>query len=121
MPDDRNIEAAPSQDPKWIQRLNPPPEGQTLRGWCLYQDDRWEGPVPQEYDDKGWIVYPDKAMAYRGLAREMRQRCDGFESGEIIGEFLSCSWYPHEVTYLPNGNVLDSTGAEFDPRYPWGG
>jgi hypothetical protein len=42
-----------SHEPEPIPRLNPPPEGQTLRGWCLYQDDRWDGPVPQEYDDQG--------------------------------------------------------------------
>ena len=111
----------PSHEPEPIPRLNPPPEGQALRGWCLYQDDRWEGPVPQEYDDQGWLVYPDKATAYRGLAREMRRRCGLFEAGKLPGTSLSCSWYPHEITYLPNGYVTDSTGAEFDPERPWGG
>ena len=111
----------PSREPEPIPRLNPPAEGQTLRGWCLYQDDRWEGPVPQEYDDDGWLVYPDIATAYRGLAREMRHRCELFETGNLPGTSLSCSWYPHEVTYLPDGIVRDDTGADFDPERPWGG
>lgn len=108
-------------DPQHIPRLSPPPEGRILHGWCLYEDDRWEGPVPQEYDDEGWLVYPDCKSAFRGLAREMRRRCELFEAGQMPGEYLACSWYPREVAYLPNGWVSDDTGAEFDPEWPWGG
>lgn len=104
-----------------IPRLNMPSDGRALYGWCLYEDDRWDGPVPQEYDDNGWIVYPDRKTAFCGLARELRRRCELFEAGELPGEGLACSWYPREVTYLPNGWVIDDTGTEFDPEYPWGG
>lgn len=51
----------------------------------------------------------------------MRRRCELFEAGNLPGENLACSWYPREVTYLPNGWVSDDTGAEFDPDRPWGG
>lgn len=102
-----------------LPRLNPPPEGQTLNGWCLYQDDRWDGPVPHDWDEQGWLVYPDSDTAYAGLAREMRRRCDLFDTGEQHGSGLACSWYPVEVTYLPNGWVRDETGAEFAPGEPW--
>jgi hypothetical protein len=43
-------------EPREIPRLNPPPEGRILYCWCLYEDDRWDGPVPQDYDDEGWLV-----------------------------------------------------------------
>jgi Uncharacterised protein family (UPF0158) len=33
--------------------------------------------------------------------------------GQLHGEGLVCTWYPVEVTYLPNGRVRDETGAEF--------
>lgn len=102
-----------------IQCLNPPPEGQTVKGWCLYQDDRWDGPVPHDWDLRGWRVYPDRATAFAGLAREMRERCDRFDSGKLAGESLACNWYPVEVTYLPNGWITDETGAEFEPGKPW--
>lgn len=108
-------------EPQGIPRLSPPPEGRILFGWCLYEDDAWDGPVPQDYDDQGWLVYPDRKSAYRGLAREMRRRCELFEAGELTGEHLACLWYPREVIYLPNGWVRDDTDAEFDPERPWGG
>jgi hypothetical protein len=108
-------------EPREIPRLNPPPEGRILYGWCLYEDDRWDGPVPQDYDDEGWLVYPDRKSAFRGLAREMRRRCEWFDTGELPGESLACAWYPREVTYLPDGRVRDDTGAEFEPGKPWGG
>lgn len=102
-----------------IPRLNPPPEGQTARGWCLYQDDRWDGPVPHDWDERGWLVYPDRATAFRGLARELRNRCDEFDAGHLLGENLVCNWYPVEVIYSPDGKVRDETGAEFVPGNPW--
>ncbi|MCU0795763.1 MAG: hypothetical protein MUF31_07480 [Akkermansiaceae bacterium] len=46
-----------------IPRIPVPPAGQTAEGWCLYEDDRWDGPAPQEWDDDGWIVYPDPSAA----------------------------------------------------------
>ena len=107
--------------PREIPRLHPPPEGRILDGWCLYEDGHWDGPVPQEHDDAGWRVYPDRTSAFCGLAREMRHRCDLFAAGELPGEFLACAWYPREVSYLPNGWVRDDTGAEFEPGKPWGG
>ncbi|MEO5716734.1 MAG: hypothetical protein ABIT37_24865 [Luteolibacter sp.] len=104
-----------------IPRLHPPPEGQTVtvKGWCLYQNDRWDGPVPHDWDEHGWRVYPDRATAFLGLAREMRNRCDQFDVGQLLGEHLVCTWYPAEVTYLPNGWVRDDTEAEFAPGKPW--
>jgi hypothetical protein len=72
-------------EPSGIPRLSPRPEGRILYGWCLYDDDRWDGPVSQEYDDKGWLVYGDRKTAFRGLAREMRCRCELFETGELSG------------------------------------
>jgi hypothetical protein len=107
--------------PQDIPRLSPPAEGATLSSWCLYEDDRWDGPVPQEYDDKGRIVYANRKTAFRGLAREMRRRHELFEAGKLPGGYLACRWYPREVTYQPNGWVIDETGAEFDPKGPWGG
>ena len=108
-------------EPQDIPRLNPPPEGEVLHGWCLYEDDHWDGPVPQDYDDEGWRVYPDCETAFRGLAREMRHRCELFGAGKFAGSHLAISWYPREVTYLANGWVVDETGAEFEPGKPWGG
>lgn len=102
-----------------IPRLDPPPEGQTVKGWCLYQDDRWDGPVPHDWDEQGWFVYPDRATAFVGLAREMRCRCGQFDIGKLPGENFVCTWYPVEVTYLTNGWVSDETGAEFAPGQPW--
>lgn len=102
-----------------ISRLNPPPEGENLQGWCLYKDDRWDGPEPQEWDEQGSFVYPDRATAFIGLARELRSRCDLFDASLLHGEGLVCNWYPVEVTYLPNGRVRDETGAEFEPGKPW--
>lgn len=102
-----------------IPRLDPPPEGHTVQGWCLYQDDRWDGPVPHDWDEHGWLVYPDRATAYVGLARELRRRCDLFDAGQLHGEALACTWYPVEVSHLPDGCVRDETGAEFEPGQPW--
>lgn len=100
-------------------RVPVPAAGQTAEGWCLYEDDCWDGPVPQEWDDEGWIVYPDRPAAWAGLAREMRRRCDLFDVGKWSGEQLVTNWYPVPVTYLPDGAVRDETGAEFGPGQPW--
>ena len=75
------------------------------------EDDRWNGPAPQEWDDDGWIVYPDPTAAWAGLANEMRRRCDLFDVGKWPGEQLVTKWYPAPVTYLPDGAVRDKTGA----------
>lgn len=106
-------------EPPAIPRLDLPPEGQTSPGWCLYENDRWNGPAPMDWDEQGWRIYPDKATAFCGLARELRQRCKLFDAGEIPGEFLACAWYPIKVTYLPDGRVRDDTGAEFVAYHPW--
>ncbi len=98
-----------------IPRLTPPAAPWTAEGWCLYEDDRWTGPVPHEWDDDGWWVYPDKASAFAGLAREMRQRCEEFAQGLLGGESLACSWYPVPVTYLANGRVRDESGEHLSP------
>jgi hypothetical protein len=102
-----------------IPRIPVPPAGQTAEGWCLYKDDQWNGPAPQDWDDDGWIVYPDPTAAWAGLAREMRRRCDLFDAGKWPGTQLVTNWYPVPVTYLPDGAVRDETGAEFEPGQPW--
>lgn len=108
----------PAKEPA-IPRLAIPPEGKTVRGWCLYEDDRWDGPAPQDWDEHGWWVYPDRESAFHGLAREFRRRCDLFDAGQLHGPALACNWYPEEVTYLPDGYVSDDTGAIFAPGEPW--
>lgn len=102
-----------------IPRLDLPPEGLTSRGWGLYENDRWHGPAPMDWDERGWRVYPDKATAFLGLACELRQRCELFHAGQLSGESLACTWYPVEVTYLPDGCARDDSGAEFAPGEPW--
>ena len=102
-----------------IPRIACPPEGKTAAGWCLYENDRWDGPAPQEWDDDGWFVYADRATALRALAKELRNRCDRFDAGLLQGEELNPIWYPEKVTYLSNGWVVDETGAEFKPGWPW--
>ena len=67
----------------------------------------------------GWIVYPDPTAAWAGLAREMRRRCDLFDSGQWPATQLVPNWYPVPVTYLPDGAVRDETSAEFGPGQPW--
>lgn len=102
-----------------LPRLRPPAEPWTVDGWCLYQDDRWTGPVPHEWDEEGWWVYPDRESAFAGLAREMRRRCDEFEAVRLCPGELACHWYPKKITYLSNGWVRDETQAEFEPGCPW--
>jgi hypothetical protein len=101
-----------------IPRLKPPPHGQVVRGWCLYDNDRWHGPTPQEWDDLGWWVYPDPESTFLGLARELRRRCDLFDAGHLFGPNLVCAWYPEQVTYLSDGYVRDDSGAIFAPGNP---
>lgn len=93
-------------------RLPLPPEGQTIEGWCLYEDDRWDGPCPQEKDDHGWVVYRDKPAAFVGLAREMQSRCELFATGQCGGEYLRCNWYPARVTLYPDGRLYDEFDSE---------
>jgi hypothetical protein len=102
-----------------IPRLGRPPEGQAVRGWCLFEDDRWDGPTPQEWDDLGWWVYPDRESTFLGLARELRRRCDLFDAGQLFGPQLACAWYPEQVTYLSDGYVSYHSGAIFAPGGPW--
>jgi hypothetical protein len=98
-----------------IPRLHPPAAPATLQGWCLFKDDPWIGPVPQECDARGWRVYPTREAAFAGLAREMRRRCDEFEAGQRVGAELVCRWFPMRVTYLADGRVRDETGVDFEP------
>jgi hypothetical protein len=70
------------------------------------------------WDEEGRLVHPGKAMAFRGLARELRQRCDMFVAGRLQGESFACSWYSADVTYLPDKRVRDDTGTEFAPGSP---
>lgn len=72
-----------------------------------------------DWDERGWRVYPGKATAFLGFARELRQRCELFHAGQLSGESLACTWYPVEVTYLPDGCARDDSGAEFAPGEPW--
>lgn len=98
-----------------LPRLRPPCAPWTVEGWCLYQDDAWSGPVPHEWDDEGWWVYPDKDSAIAGVFREMRRRADDFDAGRWPGGNPAFLWYPKKVTYLHDGRVRDETGAEFEP------
>jgi hypothetical protein len=101
---------------KAIARIHPPAEPWTVEGWCLYKDDRWFGPTPQEWDDEGWWVYPTREAAFAGLSREMRRRCDEFEAGRIHGSELACRWFPMRVTYSWNADLDDRRASRVGPR-----
>lgn len=105
----------PSQEPIQIHRLSLPPAGQSLRGWCLYEDDRWDGPCPQESDEHGFLVYADEVSAYAALAREMKRRCSWFEERKLHGGALRCLWYPMRVTWFADGHLVDETNSEQFP------
>ena len=98
-----------------IQRLQRPPGGQAIDGWCLYEDDQWDGPGPMESDESGWVVYREKMSTYVALAREMRNRCDLFAAGLCAGEHLRCNWYPVRVSLFPDGRIRDEFNSEHFP------
>ena len=100
----------------YTNRLPLPPEGQTIEGWCLYEDDRWDGPCPQESNEHGWVVYRDKRAAFVGLAREMQSRCELFAAGQCTGEYLRCNWYPARVTLYADGRLYDEFNSEHYPE-----
>jgi hypothetical protein len=99
-----------------IDRLPLPTTKEPVKGWCLYQDDRWDGSCPQQEDEDGFIVYASEAAAYTALAREMRARCDYFEQGKLGGGELRCLWYPMPVSLFADGRLFDETNSEQYPQ-----
>lgn len=99
-----------------IDRLPLPTTKVPVKGWCLYQDDRWNGPCPQQEDEDGFIVYASEAAAYAALAREMQARCEYFEQVKLSGGELRSLWYPMSVSLFSDGRIFDRTNSEQYPQ-----
>ena len=91
------------------------PHEKHTTGFCIYIDTVCEGPVPVEKDEKGKpVVYETEAEAQHVIAEDTIDRLQQFLDGERdFDDATTVEEYITQVTVLPDGSIIDESGARF--------
>ena len=84
-------------------------------GFCIYIDTIAEGRVPVELNDEDYPwVYETEAEAQRAIAEDTIERLEQFLAGERdFGDAITIEEYIEPVKVLPDGSIVDDSGACF--------
>jgi hypothetical protein len=88
------------------------------KGFCIYINTFFQGPVPVVSDENGYIVFESEAEAQREIVDNQMTRLQQFLDGEREYEHaIEVEEYVVAVTVQPDGSIIDEVGRTFS-RYP---
>lgn len=87
--------------------------------FCIYVHTICQGPVPLEWDGRGYpVVYPTLADAQRVIAEDTIERLQQFlEGGRDFDDAMTVEEYIVAVDVLADGSIVDVDGNRFGPDY----
>ena len=85
------------------------------RGFCIYVNTLFQGPVPIERDENGYpVVYASEEAAQKNIAEDMIERLEQFLHGERdFEDAVTVEEYVVEVDVTSEGAIVDADGNHF--------